>query len=104
MGTTTTTNSKLAPYSPTAPPQLPQAPAQQAHQPSQELPPAAETVERALGGLRVDSAVGVGRGGGRRGHGRHGEAKDIKVPTTSKGPMQSSTNLLLRLEEPKRRW
>ena len=40
-----------------------------------------ETVERALGDLRVGSAVGAGRGGGRRGHGRHGEAKDIKVPT-----------------------
>ena len=41
-----------------------------------------ETVERALGDLRVGSTVGAGRGGGRRGHSRHGEAKDIKVPTT----------------------
>jgi hypothetical protein len=40
-----------------------------------------EIVERALGDLRVGSAAGAGRGGGRRGHGHHGEAKDIKVPT-----------------------
>jgi protein LSM14 len=40
-----------------------------------------ETVERALGDLRVSSGVGRG-GGGRRGHGRHGEVKEIKVPTT----------------------
>ena len=41
-----------------------------------------ETVERALGDLRIGAGVGGGRGGGRRGHGRHTETKEIKVPTT----------------------
>ena len=64
-----------------------------------------ETVERALGDLCVASAVGAGRGGGRRGHSRHGEAKDItKCPQRtfiSKGLMQSLINQLLRLERTK---
>jgi protein LSM14 len=42
-----------------------------------------ETVERALGDLRIGHGAGGGRGGSsRRGHGRHGEAKEIKVPAT----------------------
>lgn len=39
-----------------------------------------ETVERALGDLRVGPSGG--RGSGRRGQGRHAENKEIKVPAT----------------------
>ena len=40
-----------------------------------------ETVERAIGDLRVGPSE-RGRGGGRRGQGRHVENREIKVPTT----------------------
>jgi len=101
----------FAPYPNATQPQPQPPPAQRARRPSHEVPTpnnttrvgapgndtnpngsksnaisnaaaSMETVERALGDLRVGPASGGGRGGGRRGHGRHGEAKEIKVPMT----------------------